>query len=170
MRRAALALVSLSLITSACGHGHAGPPRDEWGDPKPVRGPANEHLMDCKRGFTILVNEAASADGSTVVQAPTTTNLSAFQVSNSTEQAMYTITLPSHPAYPMIVHRVFHQNGKKAVIDMDACPFGDKAASLALYKQFHDLDAKIMGEAAKPAVGDHGRGRHHPAPSSEFPQ
>ncbi len=125
--------------------------------------------MDCKRGFTILINDAASAEGSSVVQAPTTTNLSAFQVSNTTEQAIYTVTLPQHPAYPMIVHRVFHQVGRNKVsIEMDACPFGDKAASIALYKQFHDLDAKIMGEAAKPAGQPH-HGRRHPASQTQDP-
>ena len=161
LKGAPQAFCLLSLITSACGH--RGPPRDEWGDPKPIRAAAGTaNLMDCKRGFTLLVNEAASAEGSSVVQAPTTTNLSAFQVSNSTEQAIYTVTLPQHPAYPMIVHRVFHQVGKKVSIEMDACPFGDKAASIALYQQFHDLDAKIMGQAAKPAAADHPRRRHHP--------
>ncbi|HEY3814168.1 MAG TPA: hypothetical protein VGL66_13165 [Caulobacteraceae bacterium] len=162
LKRFSLALSVLSLITSACGH-HVGPARDEWGDPKPTKKAAGaQNLMDCKRGFTILVNAAASAEGSSVVQAPTTTNLSAFQVSNASEQAMYTITLPQHPAYPMIVHRVFHQTGKKISIDMDACPFGDKTASLALYQQFHDLDAKIMGQAAKPTDHPH-RGRHRNA-------
>ena len=104
-------------------------------------------------------------EGSSVVQAPTTSNLSAFQVSNPTEQAIYTITLPQHPAYPMIVHRVFHQTGRKISIEMDACPYGDKAASLALYKQFHDLDAKAMGQAAKPAAAP-GRHRRRGQPQS----
>lgn len=165
LRGATQAICLLSLVTSACGH--RAPPRDEWGDPKPTRAAAGTaNLMDCKRGFTILVNEAASAEGSTVVQAPTTTNLSAFQVSNATELAIYTVTLPQHPAYPMIVHRVFHQAGKKVTIEMDACPFGDKAASIALYQQFHDLDAKIMGAPAKPAAAEHRRGRHHAQPES----
>lgn len=168
LKRAAPALCLLSLFASACGH--RGPPRDEWGDPKPTHTTAGgAHLMDCKRGFTLLVNDAAAAEGSSVVQAPTTSNLSAFQVSNSTEQAMYTVTTPQHPAYPMIVHRVFRQAGKKVSIEMDACPFGDKAASIELYKQFHDLNAKIMGEAAKPA-GHPARGRHHPPPQAQdFP-
>jgi hypothetical protein len=170
LKRAALAFCLLSLITSACGH--RGPPRDEWGDPKSGHVSAGgSRLMDCKRGFTMLVNDAASADGSSVEQAPTTTGLSAFKVSNSTEQAIYTITLPQHPAYPMIVHRVFHPVGKSKVsIEMDACPFGDKPASIALYKQFHDIDAKIMGDAAKPADHPH-RGRRHPdSQTQETPQ
>jgi hypothetical protein len=159
----------LSLITSACGHAHASRPRDTWGDERPVRGKHGvaANLMACSKGFTILVNEAASAEGSSVVQAPTTENLSAFKVSNATEQAIYTITLPGHPAYPMIVHRVFHSAGRKVTIEMDACPYGDKTASLALYKQFHDLDAKIQGVAAKPATTTAAHhGRHH----SEAPQ
>ncbi len=169
LKRPALALCLLSLITSACGHAaHSRAPRDEWGDERPVRGKhgAAANLMNCSRGFTMLVNEAASVEGSSVVQAPTTENLSAFKVQNSTEQALYTITLPGHPAYPMIVHRVFHGSGKRVSIEMDACPFGDKAASIALYKQFHDLDAKIQGVPAKTADAPHHR-RHPPKDSSQ---
>jgi hypothetical protein len=170
LRRAAPALCLLSLITSACGH--RGPPRDEWGDAKSKHVSAGgAHLMDCKRGFTMLVNDAASADGSSVVQAPTTTGLSAFQVANAGEQAIYSVTLPQHPAYPMIVHRVFHAAGRNKVsIEMDACPFGDKAASLALYKQFHDLDAKAMGEAAKPAAHPRRGHRHPDSQTQDTPQ
>jgi hypothetical protein len=155
LRRAAPALCLLSLFTSACGHHR--PPVDNWGDARTARAAkiGASHLMDCTRGFTLLVNEAASAEGSSVVRAPTTSNLSAFKVENTNEQAIYTITLPQHPAYPMIVHRVFHGAGKKVSIEMDACPFGDKAASIALYKQFHDLDAQLSGESA-----EHRRGRH----------
>jgi hypothetical protein len=173
LRLAAPAFCLLSLITSACGHTHrASASTDEWGDRKVTRISAGgSHLMDCKRGFTILINDAASAEGSSVVNAPTDTNLSAFQVSNTTEQAIYTMTLPQHPAYPMIVHRVFHQTGRNKVsIEMDACPYGDKAASLALYKQFHDLDAKAMGEAAKPAADHPRHGRRHPSPTQDQPQ
>jgi hypothetical protein len=167
--RVAAALCLLSLSLSACGH--RGPSTDDWGDPTPTRKAhgAESHLMNCKVGFTLLVNEAASAEGSSVVQAPVTSGLSAFQVSNGTEQAIYSVTLPQHPAYPMIVHRVFHQVGRKVTIEMDACPFGDKAASLALYKQFHDLDAKIMGQAPKTA-SDRPRRRRHGDPAAAGPQ
>jgi hypothetical protein len=138
---------------------------DSWGDPLPRRGAAAlAHHMECSKGFTLLVSDAASAEGSTMVQAPTTSYLSAFKVENAQEQAIYTLTLPQHPAYPMIVHRVFRKAGRKIVIDMDGCPFGDKTASLALYKQFQDLDAKATGQAATTAPA-HGRGRHHPAAS-----
>ena len=67
----------------------------------------------------------------------------------------------------MFVHRVFHPVAKNKVsIEMDACPFGDKTASIALYKQFHDLDAKIMGDAAK-APEHPRRGRRHPASQTQ---
>ena len=173
LRGAAPALCLLSLITSACGHAHrASASVDEWGDRKVTRVSASgSHLMDCKRGFTMLVNDAASAEGSSVVQAPTTSNLSAFSVSSPTEQAIYTITLPQHPAYPMIVHRVFHATGhNKVSIEMDACPYGDKTASLALYKQFHDLDAKAMGEEAKPGADRSRHGRRHSSQTQDQPQ
>ena len=164
LTRPALAFCLLGLVTSACGH--RGPPRDEWGDPRPTRtAQGDSHLMDCNRGFTILVAEAASAEGSSVMQVTTATNLSAFKVENATEQAIYTVTLPSHPAYPMIVHRAFHRAARGVSIEMDACPYGDKAASIALYKEFQALNAKIMGQAASPGATAAPSVPLHPPPS-----
>jgi hypothetical protein len=117
-------------------------------DDKPAR--LDNPDLNCKAGYEALVAQTKAQPG-LAEMASSSPALMLYR--SPAEQAIYTVTRKSHPAYPAIVRQKVSGgpgsgDGGAATIQMLSCGYGDHAALRRFMGEFIRKNAELKAEVA----------------------